>query len=134
MHTLGTKAGAVLSLRLVYKWGSDAIALESKDFVTLADSSAGGACIPEVQLVGVDDSLMAENAALSLAAADGNFTLGAFDQLQKYGQIQCEKIEYHVHQTVNNMSGHVCVAGDKTTLTEQMPSQRALQGGPSSLP
>jgi len=36
--------------------------------------------------------MMAEDAALSLAAADGNLTLGPFDQLQKYGQIQCEKI------------------------------------------
>jgi len=57
MHTVGTKAGAVVSLRLVYKWGSEAIALESKDFLTLADSSAGGACIPEVQLVGKIKSL-----------------------------------------------------------------------------
>lgn len=32
--------------------------------------------------------------------------------------------EYHLHQTVNQMSGHVCVAGDRATVNEQMPSQR----------
>ena len=42
----------VVSLRLVYKWGSEAVSLDSKDFLTLADSSAGGTCIPEVHLVG----------------------------------------------------------------------------------
>ena len=57
MRTIGTKAGAVVSLRLVYKWGFETIALDSKDFVTLADSSAGGTCIPEVQLVGKIKSL-----------------------------------------------------------------------------
>ena len=42
----------VVSLRLVYKWGSEAMSVDSKDFLTLADSSAGGTCIPEVHLVG----------------------------------------------------------------------------------
>ena len=42
----------IVSLRLVYKWGSEAVSLDSKDFFTLADSSAGGTCIPEVRLVG----------------------------------------------------------------------------------
>ena len=42
----------IVSLRLVYKWGSDVVSLDSKDFFTLADSSAGGTCIPEVRLVG----------------------------------------------------------------------------------
>ena len=31
--------------------------------------------------------------------------------------------EYHLHQTFNQMSGHVCVAGDRATVNEQMPSQ-----------
>ena len=38
----------VLRLRLVYKWGSEAVALDSNDFVTFSDYSAGGACLPEV--------------------------------------------------------------------------------------
>lgn len=39
--------GTVVSLRLVYKWRSEAIALESKDFVALVDlSSCEGACAP----------------------------------------------------------------------------------------
>ena len=106
----------------------------------MADSSAGGTCIPEVRLVGknklfdciismtlpnvsasfnkilsvlinysyynnnyeyiftffyfvgVDDSQMPENVgALSLASTDETFPLVSFDQLQKHGQIQCEK-------------------------------------------
>lgn len=32
--------------------------------------------------------------------------------------------EFHLHQTVNQMSGHVCVAGDKATVNEQIPTQR----------
>ena len=54
IRTVGSKVGSVVSLRLVYKWGSEAIGLDSKDFVTFADSSAGGAgaCIPELQLIG----------------------------------------------------------------------------------
>ena len=38
----------VLRLRLKYKWGSEAVALDSNDFVTFADCSAGGACLPKV--------------------------------------------------------------------------------------
>ena len=38
----------VLRLRLEYKWGSEAVALDSNDFVTFADCSAGGACLPKV--------------------------------------------------------------------------------------
>ncbi len=42
-----TEKGTALSLRLVYKWGSEVIALESKDFVALVDSlSVEGACAP----------------------------------------------------------------------------------------
>ena len=51
IRTVNT-AETVVSLRLVYKWGSEAVSLESKDFLALADSSAGGTCIPEVHLVG----------------------------------------------------------------------------------
>ena len=42
----------VLRLRLVYKWGSEAVALDSNDFVTFSDYSAGGACLPEVKSFG----------------------------------------------------------------------------------
>lgn len=36
---------------------------------------------------------MSENvSALSLASADETFPLASFDQLQKHGQIQCEKL------------------------------------------
>ena len=42
----------VLRLRLVYKWGSEAVALDSNDFVTVSDCSAGGACLPEVKSFG----------------------------------------------------------------------------------
>ena len=36
---------------------------------------------------------MSENvSALSLASADETFPLASFDQLQKHGQIECEKL------------------------------------------
>ena len=35
---------------------------------------------------------MAEDAALSLDPSDGSHAMSTFDQLQKHGQIRCEKI------------------------------------------
>ena len=34
------------------QWGSEAVALDSNDFVTFADCSAGGACLLEVKRLG----------------------------------------------------------------------------------
>ncbi|KAJ7370039.1 hypothetical protein OS493_034480 [Desmophyllum pertusum] len=54
MRALATKSlGTGLSLRLVYKWESEAIFLESKDFVAHADLSAERAWTAEVRLVAV---------------------------------------------------------------------------------
>ena len=47
------KAGALVSLRLVHKWGSEALALDSNDFVTLADSTSGGASVPDPEIAGL---------------------------------------------------------------------------------
>jgi len=44
MASIECETGAFLSLRLVYKWGSKKVALDSKDFVTLADCFVGGPC------------------------------------------------------------------------------------------
>ena len=52
IRSITSEAETFLSLRLFYKWGSDAVGLDSKDFVSLAVSSVGGACTPEVQFVG----------------------------------------------------------------------------------
>ena len=52
MRTVDARTGMVLSLRLVYEWGSESVALDSKHFETLANSSAGGAYMPEMQIVG----------------------------------------------------------------------------------
>ena len=52
LRTLPDTGEPVVSLRLVYKWGSEAIVVDSNDFEAVADSSAQGARIPEVQLVG----------------------------------------------------------------------------------
>ena len=52
IRSITSEAETVLSLGLFYKWGSDTVDLDSKDFVSLADSSVGGACTPEVQFVG----------------------------------------------------------------------------------
>ncbi|CAH3160628.1 unnamed protein product [Porites lobata] len=119
----------VLRLRLVYKWGSEAVALDSNDFVTFSDCSAGGACLPEVKRFGgLDNSLMSEDLeALSLTSVGGKFPSTSFDQLQKHGSAQCGRIEYHLHQTFNQVTRpNTCVIGNQATVNDQMPSQRAL--------
>ena len=47
------KAGTVVSLRLVHKWGSEALVLDSSDFVTLAGTTSGGACVPSPEIAGL---------------------------------------------------------------------------------
>jgi len=47
------KAGTLVSLRLVHKWGSEALVLGSNDFMTLADSTAGGAPVPDPEMAGL---------------------------------------------------------------------------------
>ena len=46
------EAGKVVSLRLIYKWESDAISIESKDFMAIADSSGGGTCTTDLKFTG----------------------------------------------------------------------------------
>ena len=47
------KAGTLVSLRLVHKWESGKLVLESNDFVTLADSTAGGASVAGPEIAGL---------------------------------------------------------------------------------
>jgi len=47
------KAGTRVILRLVLKWGSEVLVLDSNDFVTLADSAAGGASVPGPEMAGL---------------------------------------------------------------------------------
>ena len=47
------KAGTLVSLRLVHKWESEMLVLNSNDFVTLADSTAGGASVPDPEIAGL---------------------------------------------------------------------------------
>ena len=51
-RNISAKAGKVLSLRLIYKWGSGSLDLESKDFVVCANSSAQSASFSELPLFG----------------------------------------------------------------------------------
>ncbi|KAJ7370048.1 hypothetical protein OS493_034491 [Desmophyllum pertusum] len=144
MRSFGAKTPGMVrlrpSLRLVYKWEqSEAIFLDSKDFVAHADSSAERACTPEVRLVGPSESLMPDEAAalaLPWNSDDGHFPMESFasQQIQSHRQIQCNKIEYHLHQT--NVTSHNCMVGDHTTLNTLPPtiSQRSLEAGPSSAP
>ena len=46
-------AGTLVSLRLVHKWESEKLVLDSNDFVTLADSTAGGASVPHPEMAGL---------------------------------------------------------------------------------
>lgn len=47
------KAGILVTLRLVHKWGSETIVVDSNDVVTFADSTAGGACVPDPEMAGL---------------------------------------------------------------------------------
>ncbi|KAJ7393471.1 hypothetical protein OS493_006452 [Desmophyllum pertusum] len=101
------EAGTVVRLRLIHKWGSETIVLDSNDFVTLADSTAGGACVPDREI------------------ADAEL-------IQRHVQQQRGHVEIHYHQSF--LKGHVCVAGKNTSLNMQMPAieQRFLEAGPSA--
>ena len=52
MRSVPGRKDAVLSLRLVYKWGSEAVSVDSSDFLPFADSTADSAWIPELQVKG----------------------------------------------------------------------------------
>ena len=66
----------VLRLRVVYKWGSQTVALDSNDFVTFSDYSAGGACLPEVKRFGGKfDSLLIVCVYLSHPKFNQSFAL-----------------------------------------------------------
>ena len=52
-----TKPATVLRLRVVYKWKSEAVFLDSKDFVAHADPSAERAPMPEVEITGTSTLL-----------------------------------------------------------------------------
>ena len=47
------KAGTLVKLRLVHKWGSEALVLVSNDFMALADSTTGGASVPDPEIAGL---------------------------------------------------------------------------------
>lgn len=52
MASIESETGTFLSLRVVYKWGAKKVALDSKDFVTLADCFVGGPCASETRFAG----------------------------------------------------------------------------------
>ena len=75
MCSIETTVGAALSLSLVYKWGSEAVILDSKDFVAFADCSAGGACTPEIRLAGrITLSVYLQTGDLSLDHSVASFS------------------------------------------------------------
>ena len=47
------KAGTIVRLCLVHKWGSEALVLVSNDFMALADSTTGGASVPDPEIAGL---------------------------------------------------------------------------------
>ena len=58
MRCIDSTKEKVLRLRLVYKWGSEAVVLDSNDFMTFSDCSTGGACLPEVKSFGKFESFI----------------------------------------------------------------------------
>ncbi|XP_068751949.1 uncharacterized protein [Montipora capricornis] len=99
-RSISAKAGKVLSLRLIYKWGSGSLDLESKDFVVCANSSARSASFPELPLFGFSTAAQRNEAAATqgnpfpIASADVNLN---FPISQPFSQrplnIQCRKVE-----------------------------------------
>ncbi|XP_078373923.1 uncharacterized protein LOC144657462 [Oculina patagonica] len=138
------KAGTVVRLRLVHKWGSDTLFLESSDFVALADSSAGGACAPDPEIaaevghLAIRDELSALPIVSDSTVGNysSNFVMDPSDAelVQRHLHEQRGRVEIHYHQ--NFLKGHVCVAGQNTRLHMQMPAtgQRCLEAGPSAAP
>ncbi|KAL9971287.1 hypothetical protein ACROYT_G023795 [Oculina patagonica] len=138
------KAGTVVRLRLVHKWGSDTLFLESSDFVALADSSAGGACAPDPEIaaevghLAIRDELSALPIVSDSTVGNysSNFVMDPSDAelVQRHLHEQRGRVEIHYHQ--NFLKGHVCVAGQNTRLNMQMPAtgQRCLEAGPSAAP
>ncbi|XP_022786989.1 uncharacterized protein LOC111327144 isoform X2 [Stylophora pistillata] len=52
------KAGTVVKLRLIHRWRSESICLESDDFIALADSSAGGSFMPDSETAAEANQMM----------------------------------------------------------------------------
>ncbi|XP_078374047.1 uncharacterized protein LOC144657574 isoform X2 [Oculina patagonica] len=139
-------AGTVVRLRLVHKWGSDTLVLESSDFVALADSTAGGACTPDPEIAAEIGKLAIKNElpATVLPIASGstvgnyssNFVMDPSDAelVQRHLHEQHGRVEINYHQIF--MKGHVCVAGKNTSLNMQEPAtgQNFLEAGPSASP
>lgn len=121
----------IVSLRLKYKWDSNVVDLESKDFEAFVDSSAKGTRQPEMRITGltIPPAQLTEESCRAVlpASVAGNVTLQSLTQLQKRLRIHCDKFELNFYQTM--MQGHNCVVGDKTTLNNQMSNQRALPEG-----
>ncbi|KAL9967459.1 hypothetical protein ACROYT_G025681 [Oculina patagonica] len=138
------KGGTIVKLRLLHKWGSEAILLESNDFVTLADSTAGGACVPDPEIAAEMGQLAIRNELPALPIARGstadnysrNFVMDPSDAelIQRHLHEQRGRVEIHYHQSF--LKGHVCVAGESTSLNVHMPAtgQRFLEAGSSAAP
>lgn len=124
----------MVRIRLQYKWRSEAISVDSNDFVASGDSSS------LVVSASASDSVTnsssptdAELAALSVARHpgdnDGNFVMdpSAVEIIQTHARQQCGRFEYHLHQIIQK--GQVCVTGNSTNLRMEMPAQSFIQAG-----
>ncbi|KAJ7388407.1 hypothetical protein OS493_037799 [Desmophyllum pertusum] len=82
-----TEVGTVVRLRLSHKWGSETIDLE--DFVTLADPTARGTCVPDPEIAGTSDSKSAstENGKMSSSLVDTQTSKG-------------DSVDLHVHVVI----------------------------------
>ncbi|KAL9951532.1 hypothetical protein ACROYT_G044208 [Oculina patagonica] len=119
------KAGKAVSLRLLYKWKSEAISVESKSFVAIADSSGGGTCRSDLLMTVSNTPLEAELAALSVvnspAAEKRNFGMNPSALVQRHNQKQCVPVEVHYPMRHTHRKGHVCVTAENTSLNMEVP-------------
>lgn len=120
-----TEALGVMRLRLSYKWRSEAIFVDSNDFVAIAEAAAKD-CTAQI---GVEIAL--PSTARSPCDQNGNFVMdpSTTEIINSYARQTFGSVEVHLHQTIQK--GHVCVTGNNTSLHMKMPEthQSMVQSG-----
>jgi len=119
------KAGTLVRLRLVHKWGSETLVLDSNDVGSFADSTAGGACVP-------DPEMAAFPVASDSTVGDRSTPYSSAELTRRHVHEQHGPYAINYYQTF--LSGHICVAGQNTRLNMQLPAaeQRSVEAGPSA--
>ncbi|PFX16465.1 Tetratricopeptide repeat protein 28 [Stylophora pistillata] len=126
MRTRATEPSKTsVKLRLVYKWKSAGLRLESQDFIADADINTDSTW-------GVDDSMDGDATHVLSPLADGSF-LNDFAKQQSQTQVPSQvsivflsELHQHVHHVHNiqdvNVKSEYCAVGDHSSFSIQEPS------------